>query len=174
MSDFNSTDVMGWDTAIENDGPDFEPLPAGDYIFEVTDFQKGQHNGSPKIPPCPRADLTLKVYSQDGKKNVTVHEVLFLHKSMEWKIASFFRCIGQKKHGEKLIPNWNKVVGATGCAKFYIDLYRNSQGKEYKNNKVDRYYDKDATPANNSAPEITNSDAFQSIPDGQAEEIPFN
>lgn len=31
---------LGWDDAIENDGPDYVTLPAGDYDFEVIDFEQ--------------------------------------------------------------------------------------------------------------------------------------
>lgn len=162
--------VMGWDTAIENDGQDFSPLPEGDYIFQVTNFERAQHNGSAKIPPCPRADLTLTVYGENGK-TARVTERIILYRSMEWKISAFFRCIGQKKHGEVLVPDWSKVQGATGCAHFGIREYTGQDGKTHQVNQLDRFIDAD--PSNPAKPPMPSADSFTSIPDGAAEETPF-
>lgn len=160
--------VMSFDSAIENDGQDFTPLPEGDYIFEVTNFERGQYNGGAKIPPCPCANLTLTVYSEDGSKSVRVNERLMLYKTMEWKLAAFFRCIGQKKHGEKLVPDWNKVLGSTGVAHFIVNKYDGQDGKTHENNRLDKYIDADP-----SKPATLPNNGFQSIPDGLEEAIPF-
>lgn len=160
--------VLSFDSVIENDGQDFEPLPEGDYIFEVTNMERAQYNGGQKLPACPKLDLTFKFYSQDGNKSATVYESIMWHKSLEWKISAFFRAIGQKKHGEPLKPDLTKVIGSTGCAHINVDTYKNQNGDERKRNRIVRYYDKDSAPVSAS---ITTG--FQSIPNGQGEEIPF-
>ena len=48
--------MMDWNDYIENEG-ELTTLPEGDYDFTVTSFEKGQHAGSAKIPPCNKAIL---------------------------------------------------------------------------------------------------------------------
>ena len=43
MSDQNQ--VLDWDGVLENDGSEFPILPEGDYVFEVTDFERGSFPG---------------------------------------------------------------------------------------------------------------------------------
>ncbi len=50
------------------------------------------------------------------KGRATARVDLLLYRTLEWKIASFFRAIGQKKLGEKVSMDWNKVLGARGRA----------------------------------------------------------
>lgn len=160
--------VMSWDSEIENDGQDFEPLPEGDYIYQVTNFQKGWHNDSEKVPACPKAELTLTVYSEDGKRSVQVNENILLYKTLEWKLSQFFRSIGQKKRGEAFKPNWNAVIGSRGVAHVILNEYTGNDGKLHKNNRIGKFLDADSA----SAP--VNNSGFQAIPNGTEEEIPFN
>ena len=60
---------------------------------------------------------------------------------MEWKLSSFFRCIGQKKHGERVTMDWTKVVGSKGRAHFKPRTYTDRDGNERQANDVDRFYD---------------------------------
>ena len=66
---------------------------------------------------------------------------LILARSLEWKISSFFRCIGQKKHGERLGMDWNKVVGSEGRARFKHRPYTDKNGEQRVTNDVDTFYD---------------------------------
>ncbi len=135
-----STDgCMDWDDAIENDGQEFVILPEGDYNFTVVDFERGRYPGSAKIPACNKATLTLQVKTDEGV--AMIREDLILYKSLEWKLSGFFRCIGQKKHGERLVMNWNKVPGAQGRAHFKPRSYTNKEGEERQANAVVKYYD---------------------------------
>ena len=68
---------------------------------------------------------------------------MLLCRRHEWKLAGFFRSIGQKKHGERLVMNWNKVVGAQGRARFKPRNYINRDGEERQTNDLDRFYDYD-------------------------------
>lgn len=140
---FNNNDMlMDWDDALENDGQEFVILEEGDYNFTVTDFERGRFPGSAKIPACNKATLTLQVRTDDGKV-ATVKFDLILYRSLEWRISGFFRCIGQKKKGERLVMNWNKVVGSKGRARFKTRTYTNRDGEERQANDVDRFYDYD-------------------------------
>ena len=131
--------IMGWDDVIENDGQEFVVLPEGDYTFTVSNFERGRFPGSAKIPPCNKSTLTLNIDNEQGVATARVD--LILYRTLEWKIASFFRCIGQKKHGEKVVMDWNKVVGSRGRAHFKPRTYTDRDGNERQANDVDRFYD---------------------------------
>ena len=131
--------IMDWDSTIEDDGTGFVLLEEGDYDFTVTGFERGQHNGSAKIPACPKALLTLSVSTPSGVAEVK--ESLILYKTMEWKLSSFFRSIGMKKHGERLVMDWNSVLGSAGRAHFIRREYVGNDGLMKKSNGVAYYYD---------------------------------
>ena len=110
MADYlNNNAGMDWDDAIENDGQEFIILPEGDYNFTVTDFERGRFPGSAKMSPCNKATLTLQVKTEDGIASIRTD--LILNRVVEFRISAFFRCIGQKKHGERLVMDWNKEIG---------------------------------------------------------------
>lgn len=140
MSNFDNN-IMDWDSVIETDGSQFIVLDEGDYNFTVSGFERGRYPGSAKLPPCNKASLTFTVELPDGQ-TATCKEDLILYRTLEWKIAAFFRAIGQKKTGEKLVMDWSKVVGAQGRAHFKPRTYT-SNGSEHTTNSVDRYYDYD-------------------------------
>lgn len=155
----NNDMLMDWDDAIENDGQEFVILPEGDYNFTVLDFERGRFPGSAKIPACNKATLTLQVNTADG--TATIKTDLILYRSLEWRISAFFRCIGQKKHGERLVMNWNTVVGSRGRAHFKPRNYTDRDGNERQANDVDKFYDWDEKyfpVSNNSWTDLTGSD----------------
>ena len=82
----------------------------------------------------------------NDKGSATARFDLILYRTLEWKIASFFRCIGQKKHGEKVVMDWNKVVGARGKAHIKPRTYT-KDGEERQVNDVDRFLDYDPSVA---------------------------
>ena len=84
--------MMDWNDFIENEG-ELTTLPEGDYDFTVTSFEKGQHAGSAKIPPCNKAILELTFRAPDGSRG-KCKDFLLLHDSVEWKLCAFFRSIG--------------------------------------------------------------------------------
>ena len=133
------TNILDWDSTIENDGQGFELLDEGDYDFTVTGFEKGMHNGSAKIPPCPKAMLTLSVDTPAGVAEIK--ENMILYKTMEWKLSSFFRCIGMKKHGERLVMKWDHVLGASGRAHIVQREYVGNDGTTRKANNVAYFMD---------------------------------
>ena len=131
--------VLDWDSTIEDDGNGFVLLEEGDYDFVVSGMERGQHNGSAKIPACGKAMLTLSVESPQGVAEIK--ESLLLHKSMEWKLSSFFRSIGQKKHGERLNMNWDAVLGSAGRAHIVQREYVGNDGTTKKANNVKYFID---------------------------------
>ena len=100
--------MMDWNDTIESDGQEFVLLEEGDYNFVVTNFERGRFPGGQKVPACNKATITVQVKTKEGV--CVVRFDLLLYRTLEWRIASFFRCIGQKKTGEKLVMDWNKVV----------------------------------------------------------------
>ena len=160
MADYQNNNMfLDWDDAIESDGQEFVILEEGDYNFTVTDFERGRFPGGPKIPPCNKAALTLQVKTPDGV--AICRTDLLLYKTMEWKLSAFFRCIGQKKHGERLVMDWNRVIGSRGRAHFKPRAYTDRDGNERQANDLDRFYDWDEKyfPAEESQfVEITDDD----------------
>ena len=137
----NDDMFLDWNDTIENDGQEFITLEEGDYNFKVTGFERGHFPGGQKIPPCNKATLTLQVTVPEGIASVRTD--LLLYKTMEWKLSSFFRSIGQKKHGERLVMDWNNIIGKEGRAHFKVRTYTDRDGYERKTNDVERFIDYD-------------------------------
>ena len=159
----NENMFMDWNDSIETDGQEFVLLPEGDYNFRVTNFERGRFPGGPKVPACNKATITVEVTTKEGKAIVKFD--LLLYRSLEWRISSFFRCIGQKKHGERLVMNWNKVLGSKGRAHFKPRTYTNRDGEERQTNDVDRFYDYD--------PNFFSADDSWTDLSGSDDELPF-
>lgn len=136
----NNTELITFDSILEDEGSSYVLLPEGDYDFVVTNFERGNFPGSSKIPPCLKAIITLNVKSELGNINLKVD--LMLAKVVEWKLCAFFRSIGQKKHGEPLKPNWNTVIGSTGRAHIKQRQYLNKNNEERIINEIDYFKDK--------------------------------
>ena len=132
--------ALDWSSQISQDDQ-FELLPDGEYDFVVESMERGRFAGSEKMSACPQAKLTLRVKNPETGNDVKINETLNLHKKMEWKLSQFFVCIGQKKRGEPLAPNWNEVPGSTGRARFVVNEYQ-KEGQTRKNNRVDEYLPK--------------------------------
>lgn len=136
---------IGWDDPVEQDGQDFIILPAGDYNFEVIDFERGRHGGSEKLPPCNKAIITIRCQGPEGIS--TVKHNLFLHTITEGMISAFLVSIGQKKHGERVVPRWNQVVGAKGRCKLGVRKWTNNEGEEKTFNEVKKFYEPEVIQA---------------------------
>lgn len=130
---------LGWDDEIEKDGGDFIVLPAGDYNFSVTKFERGRFAGSAKMPACNQAKLYLTVHSPEHG-DVVIFHTLLLHTKTEGFLSNFFTGIGQKKKGEKLRMNWNTVIGSKGKLKLKINKFTGRDGEEKTNNEVQTFY----------------------------------
>ena len=135
----NKDMLMDWNDSIETDGQEYILLPEGEYNFKVTNFERGRFVGSAKIPQCNKATITIQIEAKEGTTSVKFD--LILYRTLEWRISAFFRCIGQKKHGEKLTMDWGKVVGSKGRAYIKQRSYTNQNGDEKFINDVDRFID---------------------------------
>ena len=136
---YGADGALDWDCEITSEGGEFTLLPDGDYPFTVTKFERQRFDGSAKLPPCNKAELTLSV---DGgeKGSTTIHHNLFLHKKCEWALSDFFLSIGQKKRGEALHPRWNEVVGARGVCRVKVSTYHsNKYGEEREKNEIAKF-----------------------------------
>lgn len=130
---------LGWDDEIKKDGGDFVLLPAGDYNFTVTKFERGRFAGSAKMPACNQAKLELTIQSPEHGEVVVFHN-LFLHTKTEGLLSNFFAGIGQKRKGEPLRMNWNTVVGSKGKCQLEINKFTGNDGNERTNNQVKKFY----------------------------------
>lgn len=131
--------LMDWNDTIESDGQEFVLLEEGDYNFTVTNFERGRFPGGQKVPACNKASVTVQVHTEEGL--AVVRFDLLLYRTLEWRIAAFFRCIGMKRQGEKVAMDWNKVVGSRGRAHFKQRSYTTTQGEERTVNDLDKFYD---------------------------------
>lgn len=133
---------LNWDDEIQQESS-WILLPDGDYKFTVEKFDRARHNGSEKIPPCPKAIVSFRVFDTNGN-SVLLSENLFLHTSMEWKLSEFFASIGMKQKGEKARMNWNEVYGKSGVCHVKIRNYKKSDDKEGEKtgqaNQIDKLY----------------------------------
>ena len=137
MADID-TKVFDWDDEIQNDDNAFLILPEGNYDFTVTNFERGKFPGSEKIPPCNKAIITLETKTDEGTAITTVDFILA--SVLEWKISSFFTCIGMKKRNEKFRMNWKETVGKKGIAHFKPRTWTGKDGIERKSNDVKEFY----------------------------------
>lgn len=165
----SNPNALDWDDEI-GDADEYVLLEEGDYEFTVAAMAREHYDGGAKYGPCNRAALTLRVDLPDGTA-ASVREGIILHTSFEWKIAAFFRCIGLKKRGERLRPDWGKVVGRKGKAHFVKREYQS--GKETRTaNGVERFYDPGAGGPALNAGAAQEALAFSAAP--AEEEIPFD
>ena len=66
MNDMNEAlgRELSWDDQIENESSDFEPLPDGEYDFEIRTMERGRFAGSDKMAACNKAQLTASSKTQ--------------------------------------------------------------------------------------------------------------
>lgn len=129
-------------------------------------MQRGRFPGSDKMCACNTAELTLVIVDNDGKEH-QVFESLKLNSKMEWLLSQFFLCIGQKKKGEALRPNWNAVPGSRGMAEITVNEYKDKNGNAKKNNRS-----ANTLPRNRSSLRQVYSDGIKTLP-GRSKGIHF-
>lgn len=143
MTEYNNNfeREFGWDDVIQQD-QEFVLLPEGLYEFTVTGFERARHtpSGNGKLPACNKAIVSVEVVAPQGK--VTMKHNLFLHSSTEGMLSAFFGAIGQKRKGEPLKMDWNKIIGTRGVCKVGIRTYNGNQYNEIKA----MYYPEDVNP----------------------------
>lgn len=145
MYEQNQGYELAWDGVIEKDAPDFILLRDGDYDFEITNFERQRHSGSNggKLPPCPKAVITLRVegVDKDGNPGVTnITHNLFLHSSCESMLSSFFAGIGRKRKGERLVMDWSNLIGVRGYAHIGVREWTGRDGEPKFSNEVKRFW----------------------------------
>ena len=94
--------MMDWNDYIENEG-EITTLPEGDYEFTVTNFEKGQHAGSAKIPPCNKAILDLTFKAPDGSRG-KCKDFLLLHESAKGRAHVIINDDGYNRVDKYLDP----------------------------------------------------------------------
>ena len=142
----NEGRAFDWEDEVEQDGPEFITVPEGDYDFEVVKFERARYAGGAKLPACNQAIIHIKVETPQGQ--TTIKHNLYLHTITEGMICSFLTGIGQRKHGEKVVPKWSEVVGSTGRCKVGIHAYE-KDGETRTNNEIKRFYEPgENTPKN--------------------------
>lgn len=122
---------LTWDDAIENDGPEYTLLPEGEYPFRIEGLERKRYNGGAKLPACPMAELKILVTAPDGKQAMVNHR-LYLHTRTEGLLCAFFTAIGQRQHGQRLTPNWSRVIGSEGRCKLGTREYNGNNYNEIK------------------------------------------
>lgn len=111
--------ALGWDDEIEVVENEFEPVPDGEYGFEVVSVERAYFNGSAKMGPCPVAKVQVRL-TDDGR-GARLFERFMLNSKMSWKIAQFFVSVGLRDAAagkdEKLKMDWTRSIGMTGRCK---------------------------------------------------------
>lgn len=146
---------LDWGDTIQNDGEQFVTPPEGDYLFQVVSMERGRHAGSAKLPPCNKATLTLEIRTPEGVCRPKVD--LFLHRSTEWRISSFFRAIGLKQKGQNLVMDWNRVTGTWGRCHLKPRTYTGNDGQEHTVTDVARFLDYDPNIVKPGFTDVTGS-----------------
>lgn len=152
----NNNIAMSWDSEIENDSS-FTLLPEGDYDFIITDFERKRFEGSAKMSACPQAALSVKLFDRadPSKGSTTVTHNLYLNYKCEGLLCEFFTAIGDRKHGEKLKPNWNAVVGKGGRCKVIVHEWTSTKdGSKKQSNEIKRFYKPEEKPAAPAVPQF--------------------
>lgn len=136
------SEFFDWDSPIEND-EQFTLLPAGDYDFTVKSFSRSEYTPrnpqSSKIPACKAADFVLVIQDPATGAEAEIEDRIFMLKRFEWKMCAFFTAIGQRKKGERLVPNWQAAIGARGRCTIGVRKYTGTDGREYSENQITAY-----------------------------------
>ena len=129
--------ALEWGQEISQESQ-FVDIPDGTYDFKVESLERGQHNGSDKIPPCNKMIVRLAIKMPDGSEPA-IQEQFIMWSSMEWKLSQFFICIGLKKKGEPMPAcNWmTEIPGRTGRCEVKKQVDRNDPAKAYTH--VDKF-----------------------------------
>lgn len=138
-----------WDDTIKNDST-FELVPDGEYDFEIKGFERGRHNGSDKMPACPKATVLIRV--DNGKNATTLRHNLFLHSKTEGLLCAYFAACGMRKKGEPLRMNFEGSVGRRGKCVVGTRNWTGNNKQAMQSNEIEKFimpagYDPDAQPA---------------------------
>lgn len=106
MSENNGAEkgtAVNWDDRVEapKEGNVSALLPAGNYPFTITKFERGRHEGSDKIGPCPMAIITFEVDGGDLGSAWLVRRFYLNTKTLGF-ICELLNSLGVRRHGEPL------------------------------------------------------------------------
>jgi len=139
MEEFTVSTAMDWNAVLEDDSDG--TLEENDYLFRVVGLERGRYGGSAKLPSCWQATVSLELLAGERKVPYTV--AFQLCQQMEWKLSSFFRSIGLKKRGERLVMDWSKVVNARGKCHIRPTSYRDKNGNLRTGTEISQFLDYD-------------------------------
>lgn len=129
-----NNDALDWGTPIENEGTSFVVIPENtECTYKVLSMEKVYSERS----QCPQAILELEVTAIDGSGVARFRDYLTLNRKSEWKLCEFFISNGQRKHGERITPNWNKVPGCTGRCTVGVKPWANNPDRF--SNEIKKY-----------------------------------
>ena len=146
----NKIEAYDFDAELpENEPGGRELLPPGEYTFHVKNYERTTTTKGKMAEQAGRpvngVKVMLDIDGPDGQQGGSI-ENFYLVSNMVWKIKAFFRAIGfDAQDGAAFRPEWNKIIGCDGKAKF---KQREYNGKTF--NEVDRYIDKPAALADAS------------------------
>ncbi len=141
--------ALDWTDEVEDDGLDYILLEEGDYTCVVEKLDKERYEGSDKVPPCPRANITLLIPLADGR-TAHVFDRILLYSGNKWRIYRLFEAFGFESNQDgKMIPHWDEIIGRQGVVRIKQRKYTNKNGDEKITNDVDSYIK--PTEVNNDA-----------------------
>lgn len=123
---------IDWNSVIDDDG--ITTLEPGEYAFRVKGYTKSLTQAGD-----PMAKVNLIISSPRGETEVM--DNIVLKETTVWKISSFFRSVGMKKHGQPMKIDFDGAIGKSGRLTLYIDEYTTKNGRTIKTNRVDEYLD---------------------------------
>lgn len=130
-----------WNDELTDSGDDlFAPLPEGDYLFSVTKVTRARFNGSEKIPPCPKAVVSFRVTTPDGKQATTVTENFLLCSSLRWKLEQLFKSVGMLAKDGSVKMDWLGIIGKNGVCGLEIHNYTDKNGQQRQCNRISHLY----------------------------------
>lgn len=122
------SDELDYDSGLSATAEEFKLPPEGVYGFTVLSIEKTKASTGKKM-------VKVKIKLNEDGWFYRIYDNLVLTRNAEWKLISFFECIGIKLKGEPLPRmNWDEVIGKTGKVKIKHETYN---GKE--DCKVDKY-----------------------------------
>ena len=139
-------DIMDWDETLNAEDPvNDKPivLKEGDYNYLVTKLEKGRFSGSEKLPPAPKATITIQVNDAGNLVLYTFDLLLIKLEGFEKRLYGFFRSIGQKEAGKAYKMNWDAVMGSHGTAHFRPKTITNKNGEVKQVNDLVYFVDYD-------------------------------
>lgn len=117
---------LGWDSPVQD--REQKSLPKGEYRFVVKSLHGPYPSKGDKTLGADMGKLELSIFPLDestGWDNPIGigYDRLIRHTSTDWKVCQFFTSIGDRKHDEVIVPQWDTVEGAHGRAIFCPETY---------------------------------------------------